>query len=96
MNGYRVELDRLDGFIERVAAFEKRAEQLAEFVNSQVNQLHDGNWSGTAASAHRAKHDEWAAAEAQMREALGRLREAARTAHRNYSDAVAANIAMWP
>jgi WXG100 family type VII secretion target len=96
VNGYRVDLDRLDAFVERVAAFEKRAEQVAESVNNQVNQLHDGSWSGTAAAAHSAKHDEWAGAEAEMREALGRLREAARTAHRNYSDAVAANTGMWP
>ena len=96
MNGYRVELDRLDGFVERVATFEKRAEQAVDFVNNQVDQLHDGNWSGIAAAAHRGNHDEWVAAEAEMREALGRLREAARTAHRNYSDAVATNTAMWP
>lgn len=96
MDGYRVELEHLLAFVDKLESFEKRAEQLTEFVNNQISQLHNGNWSGTAAAAHRAKHDEWAAAEAQMREALARLRDAARTAHRNYSDAVAANIAMWP
>jgi|KBSSwiStaDraftv2_1062776.scaffolds.fasta_scaffold2160300_2 WXG100 family type VII secretion target len=96
MSGYRVDLDQLDGFVARVAAFEKRAEQIAESVDGQVDQLHDGHWLGAAAAAHRAKHDEWMAAEAEMREALVRLRDAARTAHQNYSDAVNTNTAMWP
>lgn len=94
MMGYRVELDELLAFVDKLSAFEQRAEAIATRVNSQVSGLHE-NWSGDAATAHRSSHDEWIAGDNQMREALSGLRETAHTAHTNYSEAVQLNIAMW-
>lgn len=90
---HRVELDELLTFVERLQSFEQRAETIASRVEQQVAALHDG-WSGDAAAAHRAQHDEWMASSHQMREALGQLRAAAHNAHRNYSEAGQLNLDM--
>jgi uncharacterized protein YukE len=90
---YRVELEELLGFVEnlKLSNSAPRPSPLASMDKSPT--LH-ARWSGEAAAAHRARHDEWITAAAQMREALSQLREAAHTAHRNYSEAVQLNIAM--
>jgi WXG100 family type VII secretion target len=90
---YRVELDELLGFVEKLRAFEQRAEAIAARVDGQIADLHT-SWSGEAAAAHRANHDEWILAAAQMREALSELRGAAHTAHQNYTEAVQLNLEM--
>lgn len=90
---YRVELGELLAFVEKLQAFEERAESIAARVDSQVAELHT-SWAGDAASAHRTNHDEWMSAATQMREALAQLRQAAHSAHRNYSEAVELNLAM--
>lgn len=66
---YRVELEELLGFVEKLQAFEQRTEAIAARVDGQVADLHT-SWAGDAATAHRAQHDEWAAAATQMREAV--------------------------
>lgn len=90
---YRVELDELLTFVDKLEVFGKRAEAIAARVDNQVADLHT-SWSGDAATAHRAQHDEWIAAAAQMREAVMELREAAHTAHQNYTDAARLNVEM--
>ena len=90
---YRVELDELLAFADELQAFEQRAEAIATQVDERIASLHE-TWSGNAATAHRAQHDEWMAGAAQMREALAQLREAARGAHRNYTDAAQRNVDM--
>lgn len=90
---YRVELVELLAFVDKLQSFERRAEALAARVDGQVAGLHD-SWSGTAAEAHRAQHDEWMSGAEQMREALAQLRAAAHTAHSNYTDAAQANLDM--
>jgi WXG100 family type VII secretion target len=95
MTRYRIELEELQAFADRLQAFDTRADELVAQVDQQVNQLH-GSWLGQGADAQKARHDEWMAATTQMREALSDLREAAQKAHRNYSEAIAANTEMWP
>lgn len=90
---YRVELQELLAFVETLQAFEQQGETIAARVDGQIADLHT-RWSGDAATAHQAHHDEWKAAATHMREALVQLREAAHTAHRNYTEAVQLNIAM--
>lgn len=90
---YRVELEELLAFVDRLQSFERRAEEIATRVDTQVADLHQ-SWSGDAASAHRARHDEWSAGAAQMREALAQLRAAADNAHRNYTEAAQLNVGM--
>jgi WXG100 family type VII secretion target len=90
---YRVELEELLAFVDRLQSFEQRAEAIAARVDGRVAGLHD-SWSGQAAAAHRAQHDEWMAGATQMREALGQLRAAAEHAHRNYTEAAQLNVEM--
>jgi WXG100 family type VII secretion target len=90
---YRVELEELLAFVDKLQAFEAKAEALAARVDVQVSSLHT-TWAGTAAAAHLTGHDEWMAAATEMREALADLRNAAENAHRNYTDAVKTNLAM--
>lgn len=90
---YRVELEELLAFVDRLQAFERHAEAIATRVDSQVADLHT-TWSGSGAAAHRARHGEWMAAAAQMREALAELRAAAHHAHRNYTEAAQLNLDM--
>jgi WXG100 family type VII secretion target len=90
---YRVELEELLAFVDRLQSFEQRAEAIATRVAGQIATLHD-TWAGDAAAAHRAQHDEWMAGAAQMREALAQLRVAADNAHRHYTDAARRNVEM--
>ena len=90
---YRVDLEELLAFVDRLQSFEQRAEAIAARVDGQIATLHD-TWAGTAAAAHRAQHDEWMAGAAQMRETLAQLRTAADNAHQNYTDAVRLNVEM--
>ena len=90
---YRVELRELEGFVEKLQAFERQTEAITARIDGQIAQLHT-TWSGEAAEAHRAQHAKWIAAATQMREAVTGLRDAADNAHRNYTDAVALNVAM--
>jgi WXG100 family type VII secretion target len=90
---YRVDLEELLAFVDTLRSFEQRAEAITARVDGQIAGLHD-TWSGEAAAAHRAQHDEWTAAAAHMREALTQLRAAAHNAHRNYTDAAQLNVEM--
>jgi WXG100 family type VII secretion target len=90
---YRVELDELLAFADKLQAFERRAEAIATQIDQRIAGLHE-TWSGSAATAHRAQHDEWMAGATQMREALAELRAAAHNAHRNYTDAAQLNVDM--
>lgn len=90
---YRVELDELLAFVDKLQFFERRAEAIAARVDRQVADLHI-TWSGEAAAAHRTQHDEWVSGATQMREALAELRQAADHAHRNYTEAAQLNRDM--
>jgi WXG100 family type VII secretion target len=90
---YRVELEELLAFVDRLQSFEQRAEAIAARVDGQIAILHD-TWAGNAAAAHRAQHDQWMAGAAQMRDALAQLRAAADNAHRHYTDAARLNVEM--
>ncbi|OBG80391.1 MULTISPECIES: WXG100 family type VII secretion target [unclassified Mycobacterium] len=95
MSRYSVDLDRLQEFADRLAAFNSSAEHVAGEAEQQVAVLHS-SWTGDAADAHRRYHTEWMDAVSQMREALNALRTKIASAHRDYSGTVAHNVAMWP
>jgi WXG100 family type VII secretion target len=90
---YRVELDGLLGFVDKLEAFEQRAEAIANRVDDQVAELHS-SWDGHGASGHLTQHQDWIAAARQMREALAHLKATAHNAHRNYTEAIELNVAM--
>jgi uncharacterized protein YukE len=91
---YRVDLAELLVFIDRLEAFDRRADEIGSAVDDLVAQLH-GRWLGESAEAHRARHVEWMAESAAMREAVMQLHGTAMRAHDNYSSAIDANTAMW-
>lgn len=91
---YGVDTSELQDVIAQLAAFEARLEQRIADADRTVATLH-ATWTGRAAAEHRAAHARWTAAQAQMQDALARLRAIAATAHGNYSGAVAANTSMW-
>ncbi|MCG5433835.1 WXG100 family type VII secretion target [Mycobacterium sp. MYCO198283] len=93
MSGYRVNLAQLQLFVDTLAAFERRAEEVAARVDAEVAGLHLV-WSGQGAAAHHTAHEQWLRGAAQMREALTELRAAAHTAYEAYTGAVQANLAM--
>lgn len=90
---YRVELEKLLAFVDKLQTFEDRAEAIAARVEEEVSRLHE-SWDGDGAAGHVAMHKEWMSAAAQMREALTHLRQTAHNAHRNYIDAASLNVAM--
>jgi uncharacterized protein YukE len=90
---YRVELGELLAFVEKLEAFERRAELIATLVDAQVADLHT-SWDGHGAAGHLAQHRKWIMAAGQMREALAHLKATAHNAHRNYTDAVQLNMTM--
>lgn len=94
MSQYRVALESLSSFIDKLAAFDNSAEAVTSTVDQLVSRLHE-TWAGSAADAHQSRHDEWMQAASNMREAVGKLRQAAHDAHHNYNRAVSANTTMW-
>jgi uncharacterized protein YukE len=94
MTGFRADLAALAELVDRLAAFDSRAELLGADLDVAVRRLH-GEWSGPAAQAHLAAHDQWAAGAAQMRASVLDLRSVVAIAQANYSAAAAANVRMW-
>jgi uncharacterized protein YukE len=94
MTGFRADLDALAELVGSLAAFDSRAELLAADLDVQVRRLH-GEWSGPAAQAHLAAHEQWTAGAAQLRAAVLALRSVVATAQANYSAAASSNVRMW-
>lgn len=92
---YTVDLDALMAFTDRLARFNARAEEIAAAVDQCVAELHD-TWAGLAAKADVGHHEKWMEADQQMRQGLEALRKSGQVAHRNYSEVVKINSAMWP
>jgi WXG100 family type VII secretion target len=94
MTRFRADLAGLADLVTRLDAFESRAASLVSDLDSQVRCL-EGEWTGSAATAHAAAHREWVDGAARMRVAARALRSAVATAHANYAAAVSANLRMW-
>ncbi|OBI96081.1 secretion protein [Mycobacterium alsense] len=91
---FRVDPQALADAVHRMAEFQRYAEHMLAEIDSLVSDLHS-EWTGQGAAAHAEAHRHWARGEAMMREALAQLRAAGATAHRNYTGAMSANLAMW-
>ena len=91
---FRVDPQALADAVQRMAEFQRYAENMLTEIDSLVSNLHS-TWTGRGAAAHAEAHRHWARGEAMMREALAQLRTAAATAHRNYTGAMSTNLAMW-
>jgi WXG100 family type VII secretion target len=91
---YVVDLDELAACAERLSRFEGFIETKLDELDRRIQQLQSA-WTGTAADAQLAAHRDWMAGAAEMKDGLAKLRQAATTAHTNYSAARAANLTMW-
>lgn len=91
---FRVDPEALAEAVERMGEFQRYAEGMLTEIDSLVSNLH-ATWSGEAAAAHAEAHRHWSRGEAMMREALTKLQSAAKTAHANYTGAMAKNVGMW-
>lgn len=94
MAQHRVNLDQLADIVDQIDRFEKKLESALEDVDGRVDRLHT-TWTGDAAVAHRAAHEEWIRGVAEMRAGLATMRRNASIAHDNYSSAVTTNSGMW-
>lgn len=92
--GFSVDLGRLADLIDQLGSFDRYLEQALDEAGRRVDELHV-SWSGRAAAAHRAAHDEWTRGAEEMRAGLATMRAVAGTAHGNYTSAVNANVRMW-
>ena len=91
---FRVDPQALADAVQRMAEFQRYAEDMLTEIDSLVSNLHT-TWTGQGAAAHAEAHRHWARGEEMMREALAQLRTAGATGHRNYTDAMSTNLAMW-
>jgi len=87
----RAELDAVIGDLQRC---EDDLERITGDLEHQMAVLHE-TWEGLSAEAQRAAHQEWEKGMRTMHQALTSMRQAARTAHANYTHAVDTNVAMW-
>jgi WXG100 family type VII secretion target len=94
MTRVAVDLDRLAGFVGRLAQAQAQLSRARADADARLRQLH-GGWAGEAARAQAAAHAQWRAGAAQVHDALAVLQSVARTAAANYTEAVQANRRMW-
>lgn len=92
-DAFRVDPQALADAVQRMAAFQRYAEDMIAEIDSRVTRLH-GTWTG-GRGGHAEAHQHWVRGEAMMREALGQLEKVATTAHGNYTGAMSTNLGMW-
>ena len=86
------------GAVEGAAA---DADNVAGHIDRQLDDLRSylsplvASWSGQAAGDYQALQSRWDTSAADLNSVLREIAAALRTAHANYSEAEAANTAMW-
>jgi WXG100 family type VII secretion target len=93
-DAYSLDADDLASVIDEIARGHAALNELAADLDRRIRDLHL-TWDGESAQAHRLAHANWDQAFGEMRDALARMRQAADTAHRNYSSAAAVNHQLW-
>lgn len=93
-DAFAVDLDRLNGIVERMASYQQVVDSMLEECDAVVANLH-AQWDGVASASHAAVHEQWKQGADMMRVALGQLRSAGAHAHGSYSGAVEANLRIW-
>ncbi|WP_063130276.1 WXG100 family type VII secretion target [Nocardia fusca] len=91
--GYAVDLTELEAAATRLGNLIGFVEDSLQQIDGRDATLRAG-WSGDAATAYDTAHTEWVAGVQDMKDGLLRMQEAAKTAHTNYTNAVATNVYM--
>jgi len=79
---------------ERMQGFQKLSRGLLAEIDSAANSLHI-TWQGAAAAAHAQAYEKWTHGAEQMDHGINALHRTGAGAHTNYTQAAAANRAMW-
>ena len=93
-DAYSLDVDDLATVIDDLTRGHTALRELAADLERRIDQLHF-SWEGQAAEAHRLAQASWNQGFGEMRDALARMRQAADTAHRNYTSAAALNRQLW-
>lgn len=91
---HSVDLELLDSIVARLKGFEGFFEDQITAFDTAISRLQTG-WEGEAASAQQVAHQRLMVAAREIRDGIEDMRLAARAAHSNYTQAIAANVAMW-
>ncbi|MEU0544937.1 WXG100 family type VII secretion target [Nocardia sp. NPDC005978] len=91
---HRVDLAQLDSFVTRVDGFGTFLEAQITELDRAVTTLQSG-WEGSAADAQATAHAGLMTAAQEIRDGLKDIHSAAQAAHTRYTQAIAANVAMW-
>jgi uncharacterized protein YukE len=91
-DAFTVDLEALDALIDHMSRFTESTDAALEQVDAFVAGM---PWEGATEHAHKQWHALWRSGVGDLQDGLRKLREGARTAHRNYSDAIKTNVAMW-
>jgi WXG100 family type VII secretion target len=94
-DSFAVDTDALAEAVQRMREYIQHSASVVAEANSLMAHLHE-TWSGLAAAAHSEAQRKWEHGDQMLREALGQLETAGRTAHQNYTLAAEANMKMWP
>lgn len=94
-DSFAVDTDALAEAMQRMREYIQHSASVVAEANSLMAHLHE-TWSGLAATAHAEAQRNWDRGDQMLREALGQLETAGKTAHQNYTQAAEANMKMWP
>lgn len=95
MSAYRADTDQILALVAKARQIGHQIEQRIAEVEREVAALHI-EWQGSAAEAHRSKHDTWQREMQDMKVALAELETAAAAARDRYLANVEHNKGMWP
>lgn len=90
-----VDFPQMQGAIDHMAAFEHKVAECLEEVDLTMAALR-ATWHGSGSDAQAQAQQQWEGGAEQMKAALTQLHKIAKTASKNYADAVDKNGQMWP
>lgn len=92
---FSVDLDHLEQVVARLRGLAGSvSDHLDELVGRVSTLMQSGEWTGAAAAAYTATHEEWTRGARELVEGLTHMQHAAETAHNAYTDVQEMNVRM--